>query len=683
MLILPRKSTALEKDGLSSLPIAFDSRICRDLEEATSREWLETNAIGGFASSTIINLNARRYHGLLIAATQPPVGRVALLSNLEETLIVGSERFEISANQYAGAIHPRGDQYLNSFRLDPFPIFTYRVGDLEIEKRVFLVHGENTVVVRYAISGDFKGRQCGFQLRPLIAFRDFHSTAHANDALRRDVETGPGLATVTPYPGLPSLHFAHNAESIEPAGFWFYNFLYQRELERGLDAQEDLYSPFVLRFNIAEDSSAVVIASTSQHQVSEAPSLEQRETERRRKVIATAPAHADGLACLLTAAADQFLVARGEHKSVIAGYPWFGDWGRDTMIALPGLTLSTGRFEDARDILRTFAASIDQGMLPNRFPEAGEPPEYNTVDATLWMFHAVHEFLRYTGDSDFVRNELYGPLRGVIAWHERGTRHAIRLDSDGLIRAGAPGVQLTWMDVKIGDKVVTPRMGKPVEIQALWYNALRVIERLSAAFGDADASSRYGAMAERARDRFLEIFWNDAAGCLYDVITDNGPDASIRPNQIFAVSLPYPLLTGEKAIGVLEVIEWELLTPYGLRTLSPRDPEYRGRYGGDPASRDSAYHQGTVWPWLLGPFLTAYAQLHGRTPEVRGRIDRFLDPMRQHLLEAGLGQISEVFDGDPPHHPGGCIAQAWSVAEVLRTYTEDAKNLEPASTQRP
>ena len=364
---------------------------------------------------------------------------------------------------------------------------------------------------------------------------------------------------------------------------------------------------------------------------------------------------------------------------MIAGYPWFTDWGRDTMISLPGLTLVTGRYDDARNILRAFARSIDQGMLPNRFSDSGETPEYNTVDATLWMFHAAHEFLRYSGDTDFVRSELYEPLTGIIGWHERGTRYGIRLDSDGLLQAGAPGVQLTWMDAKVGDLVITPRMGKAVEIQALWYNALRVMERLAATFGDAAGAARYSALAERAREQFLKVFWNDAAGCLYDVVaTDGAPDASIRPNQIFAISLPFPLLEGAQALQVVDVVEWELLTPYGLRTLSPRDPNYRGRFDGGPQSRDAAYHQGTVWPWLLGPFLTAYVKVHGGTEEARSRAGRFLDPLRAHLTEAGLGHISEVFDGDFPHRPGGCFAQAWSAAEILRTYLEDAQGRQPA-----
>ncbi len=656
--------------------IEFDGAACSDLAPASTREWLETNGIGGFASSTIVGLNTRRYHGLLTAATRPPVGRKLLLSKLEETLFIDQARFDLATNQYLGAIHPQGHRYLSSFRLDPFPVFTYRIDDLALRKSVFLVHGENTVVIQYSLQGDLRGRQCALELRPLIAFRDFHCTTHANDAIRRDVETTSGQAAITPYPDLPSLRFAHNAPSIDTAGLWFYNFAYEREQERGLDSVEDLYSPFLLRFDLRAETPAVVIASTERHRAGDASDLEKREIERRGRISAAAP-NDDAFTKILTSAADQFIVARGDQKSIIAGYPWFADWGRDTMISLPGLTLLTGRLADARSILHAFATSASQGMLPNSFPDTGQAPEYNTADATLWMFHAVHQYLRYTGDYDFVRSNLYQPLADIVAWHERGTRYGIRLHSDGLLHAGEPGVQLTWMDAKIGDWVVTPRSGYPVEIQALWYNALRVIELLATRFGDPGRASHYTALAEQCRTRFSELFWNEAGGCLYDVLTDAGPDSAIRPNQIFAVSLPFPLLDGDRALRVVEVVEWELLTPYGLRTLSPHDPDYHGRYGGDPCSRDSAYHQGTVWPWLLGPFLTAYIRVHQSSAESRGRAGRFLDPLRDHLWNDGLGQISEVFDGDPPHHPGGCIAQAWSVAEILRTYVEDALGRQP------
>lgn len=651
------------------LPIQFDRPICGDPGEAYSREWLETNGIGGFASSTIIGLNTRRYHALLTAAVKPPVGRLVLLSKLEETLVLGDRRFELGANRYRDVLHPHGYEFLESFRLDPFPIFRYRCGHVHLEKTVFLVHGENTAVIEYQLIGELHDAHCTLEVRPLIAFRDYHATTHANASINRNVELQPGMAAITPYPGLPSLHVLHDAESIDTSGFWFYNFEYERERERGLDFLEDLYSPFQLRFNVVKNATAKIVASTSRR----TPDVPKRTARHLRD--------GDAFETLLFRAAGQFIVSRGDQKSIIAGYPWFGDWGRDTMISLPGLTLVTGRYTEAQGILRAYARTLDRGMLPNRFPDSGEAPEYNSVDATLWMFHAVHEYLRYVGDYDFVRDELYPALGEVISWHEGGTRYGIHLDSDGLLYAGEPGVQLTWMDARVDHREVTPRRGKPVEIQALWHNALRVMAHLAAVFEDPAASAHYRSLADRARKRFGEIFWNESTGCLYDVIDDSsdgaGADASLRPNQIFAVSLPYPLLTREPASRVVDVVEWELLTPYGPRTLSPRDPNYHGRFEGGPSGRDGAYHQGTVWPWLLGPFLTAYIKVNDGSNESRQRADGFLDPLRAHLFDAGLGQISEVFDGDAPHRAGGCIAQAWSVAEVLRTYIEDVKGHQP------
>jgi len=657
--------------------IEFDTHVLGAIEDASKREWLETNGIGGSASSTIIGLNTRRYHGLLVAATKPPVGRVVMLSKLEETLVVDGARYELGVNQYPGTIHPRGFTHLKSFRLAPFPVFTYSVGGVELEKRIFLVQGENTVVVRYAIS-KHSPANCTLEVRPLIAFRDYHSTTHANSGIDGRVDAKQNLAIISPYRDLSSLHFSHNAHGLDPSGSWYHNFEYERERERGLDFQEDLYNPLTLRFELSASAPMSIIASTQLHNVSEAEALEAQEVKRRAALVAAIPAEHQ-FERQLVAAADQFIVARGDQKSVIAGYPWFGDWGRDTMISLPGLTLVTNRFGEARNILLAFARCIDAGMLPNRFPDAGDQPEYNTVDATLWMFHAVHELLRYTHDHDFVRANLYEPLADIIAWHERGTRYGIGMTSDGLLRAGEPGVQLTWMDAKVGDWVVTPRHGKPVEIQALWYNALRVMEHLAKSFHDSSRAAHYAEIAGRAAASFPGQFWNEADGCLYDAVGDHGGDRAIRPNQIIAVSLPHSMLDREKAARVVEVVEWELLTPYGLRTLSPRDRNYTGHYGGDPRTRDSAYHQGTVWPWLLGPFLTAYSKVHGDTPEVRDRVDRFLQPLREHLWQAGLGQISEVFEGDAPHNPGGCIAQAWSVAEVLRTYVEDAQGRRPTA----
>ncbi len=652
--------------------IRFDHSVCTDLERAKQLEWLETNGLGGFSSSTITGINTRRYHGLLTAATKPPVGRYVLLAKLEETLIVNGQHFELSANQYPGAIYPQGHRYLREFRLDPFPVFVYELAGIEIEKRVFMVHGENTTVIEYEVLSS--ASDLVLELRPLIAFRDYHATTHHNSALNRRIEQEPGLASVVPYPGLPALFLGHNAAAIEEAGDWYYNIEYVAEQERGLDAHEDLFNPLLLRFQLRSGATATVIASVQPRSATEAPFLRRNELERRQQVRNRAPS-ADPLVQQLTVAADQFIVQRGELNSVIAGYHWFSDWGRDTMIALPGLTLATGRPELARNILDAFAQSVDQGMLPNRFPDAGETPEYNTVDATLWFFEAVRWYLHYTGDFDFVRHRLYSQLKEIVDWHLRGTRYGIHMDSDGLLLCGEPGVQLTWMDAKIGDWVVTPRMGQPVEIQALWYNALRVLGELAAKFGDSGPEIFLRHVADEARTSFAAKFWNPEAGCLFDVIHGEEWDASIRPNQILALSLHHRMLPAAQEAQVLKVVQQELLTPLGLRSLSPRDPNYRPRYEGGVYERDSAYHQGTVWPWLMGPFLSAYVRVHDRSQEAREQAEGWLRAFNEHLQTAGLGHISEIADADAPHTPRGCIAQAWSAAELLRAAVEDVYEL--------
>jgi len=659
--------------------IQFDKSICADLQAALRREWLETNGLGGFASSTIVGLNTRRYHGLLVAATKPPVGRLVLLSKLEETLLIDAKPFELSANHYPGVVHPQGFRYLKQFRLDPFPVFTYEVDGIEIEKTVFMIQGENSTVVQYELKNNNRPeppKSLQLELRPLIAFRDYHSTTHENGALNTAVEEGPELAAAAPYQGLPRLYLAHNASELQKTGHWYRNFEYDVERERGLDFAEDLFNPFVLRFDLRCRQQATVIASTEHRDVARVIEYRQAEITRRRSAAVSSPIE-DDFTQSLAAAADQYIVSRGDQKTVIAGYHWFSDWGRDTMIALPGLTLPTGKYDVARSILRTFAKHVDQGMLPNRFPDAGETPEYNTVDATLWFFEAARAFLAYTGDLEFVRTELYPGFADIIAWHARGTRYGIKVDPSGLLASGEAGVQLTWMDAKVGDWVVTPRRGKPVEIQALWYNALCIMEDLAQRLGDELGRRRYGSMAALAKWSFNRLFWNEKNGCLYDVVNGGLPDASIRPNQIFAVSLPHSMLSPERAKSVVEKVQEHLLTPYGLCSLAPSAPQYRGRYTGDPSSRDGAYHQGTVWPWLLGPFITAYVKVHGGSDAARRQAAEWLAPLRDHLADAGLGHISEIFDGDPPHRPCGCMAQAWSVAEVLRAWIEDVQGLRP------
>jgi predicted glycogen debranching enzyme len=621
---------------------------------------------GGFASSTIIGLNTRRYHGLLVAATKPPVGRALLLSKLEETLVIGDSRYELSANQYPGTIHPEGYRYLNNFRLDPYPIFTYEVAGIILEKHVCMLHGENTIVVQYKISGKAKNNAViRLELCALIAFRDYHSTTHENGAINPEVRTAPEHASVTPYPGMPTLHFAHNAESVATPGNWYRHFQFEKERERGLDFEEDLFNPCTFAFVLSEKKTVTVIASTEVRNVANADGLLKAEVKRRASVAKTSPVDSE-FARQLTLAADQFVVQRGEEKTVIAGYHWFGDWGRDTMIALSGLTLSTGRFAVAKQILLEFSKFLSEGMLPNRFPDASEAPEYNTVDATLWYFEAIRAYVEATGDDAFVKKDLYPALIDIINWHIKGTRYGIRVEEgNGLLHSGEPGVQLTWMDAKIGDWVVTPRIGKPVEIQALWYNALRIMESFAAKFGDETERRRFERMAILASWSFNKIFWNDADACLFDVVNGRD-DSSIRPNQIFAASLHYSMLPAEKARQVVDVVERELLTPFGLRTLSPKDPRYIGRYGGDQRSRDAAYHQGTVWPWLLGPFIEAYLKVNSFSAQARKQASEWIKGVEPHLQTSGLGSISEILEGDAPHRPCGCISQAWSVAEILR-----------------
>ena len=641
--------------------INFDAQICTDFDAVTKREWLETNGIGGFASSTVSGANTRRYHGLLTAATKPPLGRITMLSKFEETLFIDDQSFELSTNQYPNVVYPEGYKYLKNFRLAPFPVWTFEIQGVEIEKKVFMLYGSNTTVIEFKVqSSKFKVQ---LELRPLLSFSDYHQLQQENNKFDLTFEARENLITVRPYAEMPPLYFANNSVSARKTGVWYRNFEYAIEKERGFDFSEDLFQPFVFQFDLSEP--AIVIASTEPQKFSEPQTFENKEIERRENLIKTADAKDDFIKQLVLAA-DQFIVSRGTGKTIIAGYPWFSDWGRDTMIALNGLTLATNRAEIAKSILLEFSQHISEGMLPNRFPDAGETPEYNTVDATLWYFEAIRAYVEKTKDYDFVRENLYEKLVDIIVWHIRGTRYRIKVDADGLLYAGASGTQLTWMDAKIGDFVITPRTGKAVEIQALWYNALCIMASFAEKFGDKKDRKRYLKMADEAQRSFNKIFWNDAEECLFDVINGEEKDASVRPNQIFAVSLPYVVLDFEKARKVVEKVETELLTPFGLRTLSPRDKNYQSIYIGSPFERDSAYHQGTVWAWLIGAFVDAYHKVYAGEPHTEKRIGEIVQNFKNHLSEAGSGQISEIFDGNAPHEPRGCVAQAWSVAEILR-----------------
>ena len=656
--------------------INFEKDICGNFETASSREWLETNGIGGYASSSVSGANTRRYHGLLVAATRPPLGRMVLLSKFEETLIFDDERFDLSCNQYPGIVHPEGFKYLTKFKLDPFPVWIFEVNGLEIERSIFMIHGENSTVIQWKVKNRYDTSKSSVELeiKPLLAFRDHHHLRHEQTDFDGSFETGDGLVSIAPSAEMPTLYVSHNAVEIEKQGFWYRDFEYAIELERGFDFRENLFQPFSMKFDLATD--AVVIASTVEKRIDDLDKIEKHEIRRRADLIETAKAK-DDFHVQLVLAADQFIVSRGGGKTVLAGYHWFSDWGRDTMIALNGLTLATNRPEIAKSILREFAGYISEGMLPNRFPDAGEKPDYNTVDATLWFFEAIRAFAVKTDEYNFVREEFYEKLTDIIDWHISGTRYKIHVDTDGLLYAGEEGENLTWMDAKIGGWVVTPRTGKAVEIQALWYNALCVTADLAERFGDVVRKDQCVSMAAMAKDSFNGQFWNDAQNCLYDVVGGDEKDPSIRPNQIFAVSLPHTMLDPDKARKVVDKVEAELLTRVGLRSLSPKDPRYCPIYIGSPVERDSYYHQGTVWAWLIGHFVDAYRRVHSKDAKADEFVDQILKGFKAHVTEAMAGQISEIFDADSPHTPRGCAAQAWSVAEFLRVMDSQTESAEP------
>ena len=648
------------REGGDNAMLYLGADWCRNLELAAEREWLETNGLGGFASSTIVGLNTRRYHALLCAALEPPLARVVLLSKLEEVLVVDGNRYELSVNRYPGAVHPAGHELQISFRMEPFPTFAWQVGDVELSKSVFLVHESNTVVVEYFLraQGTAAKRDVKLEVRPLLAYRGYHELAHKNDFFNGAYVEEPRRVTITPYAGLPALHVAHDAAAVEKSGEWYYNFQYTQEQRRGLDFTEDLFQPFVLHFDLNARPQAAVMAGLETRDIGSVQELRSQETARRK-----------GLGGKLAAAADHFVVRRGEGHSIIAGYPWFADWSRDAMISLPGLTLCTARSSMTRDILDEFSSLISEGMLPNICPEKQETPEYNAIDAPLWLIETARAYVERTGDFDWLEGGGYDRLESIMNGYIRGTRYNIRCDSDGLVTGGQEGIALTWMDARVNGVPMTPRMGKAVEIQALWYNALRIMESF-AARQDGKRGRYYAAMAEATQASFESKFWNGAAGCLFDVIENpNGEnDGSIRPNQVFALSLSHKLVEGERATQILRVVERELLTPFGLRTLSPRDPKYRGRFEGDMRLRDAAYHQGTVWPWLMGPFVMAWFDAHDRDSASRQQCLEWLSALKEYRTGEGMNQLPEVFDGDPPHRPGGCFAQAWSLAMLIQAF---------------
>jgi predicted glycogen debranching enzyme len=646
----------------------IDKSTLNNFEEAIQREWLETNGLGGFCSSSIIGCNTRRYHGLLVAATVAPAERMSLVSKLDETIVVGNERFELGANNYGGTIHPNGYQYLTSFTKKLFPEFIYETGNIQLKKTIAMVHGENTVVIIYtAIKASQPFR---LELLPLLSVRGYHSLAHANDSVNKNASFNNSIFNTRLYDGTPEIFIKAPTSQYHADPRWFYNFNYSIEQYRGLDFVEDLFTQGTFSLQLKEGDSIGIVISTDYPGKKDAFDLLGVESIRRQSLLSEQPVHETVQQLVL--AADQFIVKRGYSSTdggdqvgatVIAGYHWFTDWGRDTMISLPGLTLSTGRYDDAKKILAAFAKSISMGMLPNRFQDNGQAPQYNNVDGTLWYFVAAYKYLQATNDEIFILGEILPVLKEIIDWHFKGTRYNIHVTEDGLLYAGEIGQQLTWMDAKVGDWVVTARMGKPVEIQALWYNALMIFSELLQLNNQLDDAALTDISAEKAKQSFTEKFWYAKGNHLYDSINENNaPVTELRPNQLFAISLPFALIEGDKAKAVLQIVREQLYTAVGLKTLPKSDVHYIPVYGGDVYHRDSAYHQGTVWSWLLGPYVDTIIKVERSSSNAQAVIDAF----KYHLNEACIGSVSEIFDANTPHHPRGCIAQAWGVAEILR-----------------
>ncbi len=656
------------------MKIQVDGAVLGDLERASRLEWLETNGRGGFASSTVTCANTRRYHALLCAALDPPVRRHVLLSRVDETLDPRSTQppAELGTTFHPDSVSPQGWRHLSSFRLDPFPVFTYEALDRRIEKAIFLVHGEDTVVLRWSL---LRGAPCTLKLRPVVAFRDYHALLHETPALDASVRVTEERVSVKPFAELPALHFHHSAREVIVKSAWQHATHYPIEKERGLDCEEDLWSPFELECELTPRAPLLLVASLAPALKLEAARLEAAERARRAASVAVTWRVARELEDPLALATEAYLAKRRDGAStVIAGFPWFTDWGRDTMISLPGLCLATGRYEDARDILLSFARHVDKGMIPNRFPDSGEAPEYNNMDGTLWFVHAVGRWFAKTNDVNVLEKHLLPVLMEILLWHQKGTRYGIHMDEDGLLTGGEPGVQLTWMDAKVDTWVVTPRIGKPVEVNALWIEALETIAHLCEKTARGREANEISEIVRLARQSFVDRFWYWEGGYLYDVIDGpDGDDKSLRPNQVLALSLPHPAIGGDRARAVLEMVEKKLLTPYGLRTLSPDDTRYRGTYLGDRRERDASYHQGTVWPWLMGPYVRAALAVRGRDAATVAKAREQLAPLRAHLGEAGLGHVSEIFDAEPPFTPRGCFAQAWSVAELVQLLVEDLK----------
>jgi predicted glycogen debranching enzyme len=673
---------------LIPLTVEFDREVCGDLHDAESREWLVTNGIGGYAFGTVAGLQTRCYHGFLMAALHPPLGRTLLVAKLDETARYASKDFALSTDRWAdGTLAPLGFVNMERFHLEgTTPVWTFALADALVEKRIFMASGENTSYALYrAVRAS---APVEISIKVLADYADQHCVTVGQTHPMSVTSIKHGLKVLAFDDAMPFFVMS-DAGAATPESNWYRNFDLAAERARGLPDVTDHFFAGEIRATIAPGASLTIVASTEAGASTDGEAaLMKRQKEEGALLAKFSAANVAGTkgnsqaappaVVQLILAADQFIAARPlddapNAKTILAGYPWFNDWGRDTMVALPGLCLVTGRPWLARNILRTFSRFVSEGMLPNQFPAAGVAPAYNSVDATLWYFKAVRQYFEATNDIGLL-HELYPVLHEIIEAHMRGTRFHIHVDpADGLLFAGEPGVQLTWMDAKVNGRVVTPRIGKPIEVNALWLNAAATMARFAKILG-TDAV-RYETIRNNARAGFAK-FWNAEKQYCFDVIdapgSPDGKDATLRPNQIFAVSLPETALNADQQRAVVEICARELVTSVGLRSLGPDEPGYRGHYGGAAEERDGAYHQGTVWGWLLGPFALSHLRVHGDARQAMS----FLAPLLGQIKSAGLGTLSEIFDGDPPYFPNGCIAQAWTVGETLRAWRSIAVAVE-------
>jgi predicted glycogen debranching enzyme len=670
-------------------------------DEVIAQEWIVTNGIGGYSSSSVPNVNTRKYHGLLVAALNPPGDRTVCLAKLDEDLIVNGTTLRLGQNEFSDGFFPQGYEFLKEFRIDPYPTYLYEAGQVVLKKTIFLPHKQNAAAILYNATNS-NSSEVKVRLYPMLNCRYYHTVTDRNRFALNFLQESHQDSFQTHF-ARPHATFACRASEgrfVEGLN-WVDRVHFRSEAERVESDFDDCFQPGYFELSLPAQSSksfAVTFAVSSHAQDalqlldSIGKSAQNIDTSfllelgRREALLDSfyrlhpeVPA-SDWLNWLLLAA-DSFMVEDAEgKKSVIAGYHWFEPWGRDTFISLPGLTLVTGRFGDAKDILRTFIRYLKGGMIPNFVADKTGVPVYNTVDGTFWYVNAVWQYLKYTGDYTFVKDELWDNLKSIIENHVHGTMFGIKVDeSDGLLMHGP---RLSWMDAVVEGDMITPRAGKAVEIQALWYNTLRIMEALARQYGDPSLLVYYGSMAEKTKKSFNEHYWNSKLGCLYDVLEPSGVDASIRPNQIFAVSLDYTMLDRDRNRRVVDFVSHDLLTPYGLRTLSLDDPKFVGKCIGDRRSRDNAYHNGTIWPWLLGSYITAYLKVNDYSPQARKyALDNFVLPLcTVGMLKGGLGTINEIYDCDPPNAPRGCISQAWSIAEPLRAYVEDVLGIKPKVT---